>query len=83
MQEATRFARIQHIPNHCACGRDEAHEIKKRLLASQGESTEAFKFIGKHLNLMACSVVSPLYWRSDGTTGIAPDLSGCTELPRV
>lgn len=59
---------------------DEAHERWKRLLAPEGDPSEAFELVEEAFDLMALLVEPPVYGRSAGAAGIGLDLSGCAQI---
>ena len=59
---------------------DESHEGGDRLLAAQGDATEAFEFVEEALDLVALFVEPPVDCRLSGPAGISLDLRRCAEI---
>jgi hypothetical protein len=59
---------------------DESHEGGDRLLAAQGDASEAFEFVEEALDLVALFVELPVDGRFSSPAGIGLDLRGCAEI---
>ena len=59
---------------------DEAHEGGNGLLASQGDTAEAFEPVEEALDLMALLVEAPVDGRLGGAAGVGLDMGGCAKV---